>query len=212
MKIEIKKVIWPSLISSLVLLLLGLLLFFKSDATLIAISYLIGGILFALGVIAIVSYLRNSTKDIFNQLNIVYGVVSIIAGIFLVSVPETIGSIIPIAVGIAVIISSSFKLQQALVLKNLGSKYFGPSLVMAILCLVCGVVILFNPFKSAVVVTKIIGLFMIIYAILDIINSFILKKSNNINIEISTTNKRTKSRQRTKDAKVVKEVEREDEE
>ena len=53
MKVEIKKVIWPSLLSSIFLLLLGLLLFFKSSATLMGISYLIGGVLIAVGVIAI---------------------------------------------------------------------------------------------------------------------------------------------------------------
>ena len=186
MKVEIKKVIWPSLLSSIFLLLLGLLLFFKSSETLVGISYLIGGILIALGVIAIINFLRNKTRDVFMQLNIVYGIVSIVAGLFLVTVPEFIGSIIPIVVGIAVIISSSFKVQQALILKNLDNKYFLPSLIMAIICLVCGVVILFNPFKSAVVVTRIIGIFMIIYAILDIINTYILKKSSNLSVEIST--------------------------
>lgn len=211
MKVEIKKVIWPSLISSIFLLLLGLLLFFKSGATLIGISYLVGGVLIALGVIAIINFLRNSSKDIFVELNIVYGIVSIVAGIFLVTVPEFIGSIIPIVVGIAVIISSSFKIQQALVLKNLGSKYFAPSIIMAIMCLICGVVILFNPFTSAVVVTQIIGLFMIIYAVLDIINSFILKKSSNISIEIST-NRRAKKGKKAKTAKVIKEIDKDDEE
>lgn len=211
MKVEIKKVIWPSLISSIFLLLLGLLLFFKSGATLIGISYLVGGVLIALGVIAIINFLRNSSKDIFVELNIVYGIVSIVAGIFLVTVPEFIGSIIPIVVGIAVIISSSFKIQQALVLKNLGSKYFAPSIIMAIMCLICGVVILFNPFTSTVVVTQIIGLFMIIYAVLDIINSFILKKSSNISIEIST-NRRAKKGKKAKTAKVIKEIDKDDEE
>lgn len=211
MKVEIKKVIWPSLISSIFLLLLGLLLFFKSGATLIGISYLVGGVLIALGVIAIINFLRNSSKDIFVELNIVYGIVSIVAGIFLVTVPEFIGSIIPIVVGIAVIISSSFKIQQALVLKNLGSKYFAPSIIMAISCLICGVVILFNPFTSAVVVTQIIGLFMIIYAVLDIINSFILKKSSNISVEIST-DRRAKKGKKAKTAKVIKEIDKDDEE
>ena len=210
MKVEIKKVIWPSLLSSIFLLLLGLLLFFKSSETLVGISYLIGGILIALGVIAIISFLRNKTRDVFVQLNIVYGVVSIVAGIFLVTVPEFIGSIIPIVVGIAVIISSSFKVQQALVLKNLDNRYFLPSLIMAILCLICGVVVLFNPFTSALVLTQIIGLFMIIYAILDIINSFILRKSSNISVEISTDRKEHRGK-KTKTAKVVKEVDRKDE-
>lgn len=209
MKIEVKKIIWPSLISSMFLLLLGLLLFFKSSATLMAISYLVGGVLIALGIVAIINFLRNTTKDIFNQLNIVYGVVSIVAGSFLVTVPSFIGSIIPFIIGITVIISSSFKVQQALILKNMNSKYFLPSLIMAILCLVCGLVILFNPFESAVLVTKIIGLFIIIYAILDIINSFILKKSSSINIEISSNKKRT-TRKHSKDAKIVKEVEKDE--
>lgn len=211
MKVEIKRVIWPSLLSSIFLLLLGILLFFKSSATLMGISYLVGGVLIALGVIAIINFLRNSTKDIFVELNIVYGIVSIVAGLFLVTVPEFVGSIIPIVVGITIIISSSFKVQQALVLKNLESKYFLPSLIMAIICLVCGVIILFNPFTSAVVVTKAIGLFMIIYAIMDIINSFILRKSSNLSVEISTNKKEPKGK-KAKTARVVKEVEREDEE
>lgn len=210
MKVEIKRVIWPSLLSSIFLLLLGLLLFFKSSETLVGISYLVGGVLIALGVIAIINFLRNGSKDIFVQLNIVYGIVSIVAGIFLVTVPEFIGSIIPIVVGIAVIISSSFKVQQALALKNLDNKYFLPSLIMAIICLVCGVVILFNPFTSAVVVTQIIGLFIIIYAVLDIVNSFILKKSSGISVEISTDRKKEKNK-KAKTAKVVKEVDKEEE-
>lgn len=207
MKIEIKKVIWPSLMSSIFLLLLGVLLFFKSSATLMGISYLVGGVLIALGIIAIINFLRNSMKDIFNQLNIVYGTVSIVAGIFLVTVPEFIGSIIPIVVGITVIISSSFKVQQALMLKNIGSSYFLPSLIMAIICLLCGLIILFNPFTSAVVVLKIIGLFMIIYALLDIVNSILLKRSSNISVEISTNTKKNKHK-KAKTAKIVKEVEK----
>ena len=207
MKIEIKKVIWPSLLSSIFLLLLGLLLFFKSSATLMGISYLVGGVLIAVGIIAIINFLRNSTKDIFVELNIVYGIVSIVAGLFLITVPEFIGSIIPIVVGIAIIISSSFKVRQALILKNFESKYFWPTLIMAIICLICGIVILFNPFTSAVVVTKIIGLFMIIYAILDIINSYILKKSSEIGIEVSTGKSKVKDK-RTKTAKIVKEVDK----
>ena len=82
---------------------------------------------------------------------------------------------------------------------------------MAIICLVCGVVILFNPFKSAVIVTQIIGLFMIIYAVLDIINSFILRKSSNFSVEISTDRKENKSRnKKARTAKVVKEVDKEE--
>jgi len=209
MKIEIKKFIWPSIISSLVLLALGLLLFFKSAVTLMSISYVIGSILLALGVIAIIRFITKD-KDIFNQLNIVYGIISILGGIFFIKEPEVIGSIMPVVLGIGIIISSSLKIQQALVLKNLGSRYFIGSLITALLCLICGVLLLFNPFKTAEIITKIIGLFLIIYAVFDILNTFFLKKSNSLNIEIGFP-KQQKHPKKTKDAKIIKEVKKEKE-
>ena len=72
MKIEVKKTIWPSLISSGVILVLGLLLFFKSSVTLMGISYIFGGLIIAIGVLAIVRFISNNHSDISNQLNIIY--------------------------------------------------------------------------------------------------------------------------------------------
>ena len=142
MKIEVKKTIWPSLISSGVILVLGLLLFFKSSVTLMGISYIFGGLIIAIGVLAIVIFISNNHSDISNQLNIVYGIICIISGIFFIEKPEIIGSIIPVVMGIGIIISSSLKIQQSFNLKSLNSSYFFWSFVTALLSLICGVVLL----------------------------------------------------------------------
>lgn len=209
MKIEVKKTIWPSLISSGVILVLGLLLFFKSSVTLMGISYIFGGLIIAIGVLAIVRFISNNHSDISNQLNIVYGIICIISGIFFIEKPEIIGSIIPVVMGIGIIISSSLKIQQSFNLKSLNSSYFFWSFVTALLSLICGVVLLFNPFKGAVIITKVIGIFLVMYAILDICNTIVLKKSG-VSISISTVNdKDTKSKsnhRKAKDAKIIKEV------
>ena len=209
MKIEVKKTIWPSLISSGVILVLGLLLFFKSSVTLMGISYIFGGLIIAIGVLAIVRFISNNHSDISNQLNIIYGIICIISGIFFIEKPEIIGSIIPVVMGIGIIISSSLKIQQSFNLKSLNSSYFFWSFVTALLSLICGVVLLFNPFKGAVIITKVIGIFLVIYAILDICNTIVLKKSG-VSISISTVNdKDTKSKsnhRKAKNAKIIKEV------
>ncbi len=209
MKIEVKKTIWPSLISSGVILVLGLLLFFKSSVTLMGISYIFGGLIIAIGVLAIVRFISNNHSDISNQLNIVYGIICIISGIFFIEKPEIIGSIIPVVMGIGIIISSSLKIQQSFNLKSLNSSYFFWSFVTALLSLICGVVLLFNPFKGAVIITKVIGIFLVMYAILDICNTIVLKKSG-VSISISTVNdKDTKSKsnhRKAKNAKIIKEV------
>ena len=209
MKIEVKKTIWPSLISSGVVLVLGLLLFFKSSVTLMGISYIFGGLIIAIGVLAIVRFISNNHSDISNQLNIIYGIICIISGIFFIEKPEIIGSIIPVVMGIGIIISSSLKIQQSFNLKSLNSSYFFWSFVTALLSLICGVVLLFNPFKGAVIITKVIGIFLVMYAILDICNTIVLKKSG-VSISISTVNdKDTKSKsnhRKAKNAKIIKEV------
>lgn len=209
MKIEVKKTMWPSLISSAIILVLGLLLFFKSSVTLIGISYIFGGLIIAIGVLAIIRFISNDYSDISNQLNIIYGIICLISGIFFIEKPEIIGSIIPVVMGIGIIISSSLKIQQSFNLKSLNSSYFFWSFVTALLSLICGVVLLFNPFKGAVIITKVIGIFLAIYAILDICNTIVLKKSG-VSISISTVDdKDTKSKskhKKTKDAKIIKEV------
>ena len=206
MKIEVKKTMWPSLISSAVILVLGLLLFFKSSVTLMGISYIFGGLIIAIGVLAIIRFISNDHNDISNQLNIIYGIICIIGGIFFIEKPEIIGSIIPVVMGIGIIISSSLKIQQSFNLKSLNSSYFFWSFVTALLSLICGVVLLFNPFKGAVIITKVIGIFLAIYAILDICNTIVLKKSG-VSISISTaTDDNNESRKKTEDAKIIKEV------
>ena len=209
MKIEVKKTIWPSLISSVVILVLGLLLFFKSSVTLMGISYIFGGLIIAIGVLAIVRFISNNHSDISNQLNIIYGIICIISGIFFIEKPEIIGSIIPVVMGIGIIISSSLKIQQSFNLKSLNSSYFFWSFVTALLSLICGVVLLFNPFKGAVIITKVIGIFLVMYAILDICNTIVLKKSG-VSISISTVNdkdiKSKSNHKKAKDAKIIKEV------
>ncbi len=213
MKIEVKKTIWPSLISSGVILVLGLLLFFKSSVTLMGISYIFGGLIIAIGVLAIVRFISNNHSDISNQLNIIYGIICIISGIFFIEKPEIIGSIIPVVMGIGIIISSSLKIQQSFNLKSLNSSYFFWSFVTALLSLICGVVLLFNPFKGAVIITKVIGIFLVIYAILDICNTIVLKKSG-VSISISTVNdkdiKSKSNHRKAKDAKIIKEVTKKD--
>lgn len=209
MKIEVKKTIWPSLISSGVILVLGLLLFFKSSVTLMGISYIFGGLIIAIGVLAIVRFISNNHSDISNQLNIIYGIICIISGIFFIEKPEIIGSIIPVVMGIGIIISSSLKIQQSFNLKSLNSSYFFWSFVTALLSLICGVVLLFNPFKGAVIITKVIGIFLVMYAILDICNTIVLKKSG-VSISISTVNdkdiKSKSNHKKAKNAKIIKEV------
>ena len=117
MNVIITNRVGPSRIFSLILLALGLLLIFQSEATIITISYIIGGILIAVGALGFIRFFGSKEKTSFKELHIVYGVISVVLGIIVIFNPKAVASIIPIVIGIGIIISGGSKLQLAFELK-----------------------------------------------------------------------------------------------
>jgi hypothetical protein len=165
-----------------------------------------------MGVLAIIKFISNDHGEISNQVNIVYGILSIIAGIYFIEKPDIIGSIIPLFMGVVIIISSSLKIRQSFDFKNVNSSYFFWSFLTSLLSLICGVILLFNPFKGAVLITRIIGIFLVIYAVLDICNAIIFQKGSSLSIKVQTddTKQKNKKDKKTKDAKIIREVKKEE--
>lgn len=59
METLMKKFFRSSLISSIILMIIGVLLILQSEITIITISYLIGTLLIAMGAIAIIKFIKN---------------------------------------------------------------------------------------------------------------------------------------------------------
>ena len=190
----LKKFFASSLVTSITLLLLGLLLIFQSEITIISISYII-----ALGILGIIKFIKDLNNEYKEELNIVYGVVTIILGILVIKNPHAIASILPIVIGIGIIINSATKLQYAFELKAINNSLWKSTLIISIISTIFGVILLFNPFKGAVFLTKIVGILIALYAILDIISTFSIR--NNVR-EIHKTLEET-----IKDADVIEEKE-----
>lgn len=212
MKIEMKESIVPAMVKSVLLFAIGLLLIFMADATLVSISYLLGGILCAIGAVAIIQFFKTEKEvSAFAQLNIVYGVITILVGVVLILNPNIVGSLVPIFMGLAIIVSSACKLQQALTLRAFSNAYWKGTMIAALLSLICGLVILFNPFKTASIVTQVVGIFIAIYAILDMISTITMRKTTlSVNITVGEDkNTKKRAKEKVKDAQIIKEVKKE---
>lgn len=177
METLMKKFFRSSLISSITLLIIGILLILQSEITIITISYIIGTLLIALGAIAIIKFIKNINNIAREDLDIVYGTVTIILGVIVIYNPEAIASIIPIIIGIGIIISSATKLQYAIELKDNLNGQWKTTLIFSIVSAICGVVLICNPFKGAVIIMQIIGGVIVAYSILDIISTITIKKN-----------------------------------
>lgn len=176
MKNNFKKMFRNSLIYSICFVVLGLFLLIKPSTTISLISYVIGGIIVIAGILTFTKCLGNDFKSITFSFDLVYSILSIIAGIIIILNPNALASLIPIVLGIWMIINGSFKFQYSFQLKQFKYKNWILIFIIAIMMIILGIVLIFNPFKGAVAITQVIGIFIIGYAILDIIESFSIRK------------------------------------
>ena len=166
-----------SILGSVGMAILGILLIFYSEITIVSISYVIGAILVAIGVLAILKFIKAYNNSNKNELDMVYGVVSIVLGIIVITNPEGIASIIPFVVAIVIIISSATKLQYSLELKKNNNDLWKSTMIVSIITMLCGVLLIFNPFQGVVMFTRVVGILILIYAILDLSTTITIKRS-----------------------------------
>lgn len=175
MKNKFQKMFIASLVSSILFLLLGLFLVLMPDTTLSLISYLLGSIILIIGIINLIHYFKSNEQAF--KIELVLGIICIVIGLFIILNPKFIVSIIPLIIGIYIVTTSIVKLEYALSLKKHNSDSYLVSLILTIITLICGIILIFNPFKGAVVITRIVGFFILVYSIIDIVESVTLKKA-----------------------------------
>ena len=172
-----KSLVKSSYITSSILILLGLVLVVKSEETLKVISYLVGGVLITLGIVAFIKFFKNSEKNVPDNFDIIYGIVTIVFGIFIIFNDKLVASIIPFVLGAWILFKSAFKVAYGFELKGKNNPIWKTTLITSGISALVGIIILFNPFKTASIVFMLIGIALIAYGIMDIISTYQLKKN-----------------------------------
>ena len=183
-----KKIWWSSVTSSIILFILGLLLFLKPDTVIHVVALILGIFIIVVGIFALLKYFRAEQKNGMIRFNIIYGGVCIVSGLILALTPSAIASILPIVLGIWMIISSLLKIQYALNMKEAGSTSWIPTFTLAMITLVVGILLVINPWRGAQVILQIVGGFLMAYALLDVIASFLLNKETKTLMKVIDAN------------------------
>ena len=185
------KIFNVSIVTSVVILVLGIFLFIQPDTIIRIVSIIFGGIILIPGITSLIDYFKNK-----NQSSLITGIITMIIGMILIINTELVASILPFILGIYFIVNGINRLQYALELRKQRINSTS-SLVFPILIIVCGILFIINPFGGALAITKVMGIFMILYALLDLSNSIMLKREiqevhddmKNAVIEISVEDK-----------------------
>lgn len=173
----LKKIKWNVIISSVIYVALGVILLLWPEKMARNICYVIGVIAVAVGIVNLIDYIRKDYSVDAYRYNLVYGLVFILFGVFVFVKVDTVVSIIPFLLGFAVTISGLLKLQNAVDLVRMKYKGWGAVMIVSVLNIAFGVVLIMNPFDSAMVLFICIGIGMIYSGVSDLIATIMLSRS-----------------------------------
>lgn len=161
-----------SISTSIIFMIFGLLLFFNPEDLIVIISELAGFFLILVGVIQIVYYFKDQISF---HYNLAIGLFLTTIGIILISNTNIIAIIIPVLIGSSMLALGIKKIDLAMSIKATKENYWISILIMGFLTLVCGILLIINPIKGAFLATKAVGLVIVLYSVINIIDTIILK-------------------------------------
>ncbi len=165
----LKRSSWIDIIISIIFILLGILLIKKPEETLKAISTILGIIFVAMGVLKLIQYFTEDKKD---DYLLVIALVTVIFGTIVIFASNTILSVFKLILGIWIIATGVMDFQITLIWKDFKSPSCIISILFSILIMFVGIIILINEN----ILTTTLGIIIIIYGILDLIDRLIFMK------------------------------------
>ncbi len=151
------------LITSIIYIVIGLILIIWPDAARQIIIYAIGAAALLYGGFRIVDFfVRKEHLSGTIQIGVALGIGCLLLGLFLMLKADAVVALLAAIIGVAVIIDSVLRLQIALNLRHDGVKNWLILLITALVTLVFGILLLFNPFTAIKVATIIAGVSLLI--------------------------------------------------
>ena len=174
LEVKIKKMNITSILFSIIFILIGSFLLARPEDAIHLVSYALGIILIAWGVISVVSFFTDKESQNYLEFGFILGVFVLIFGIIILVKPDTIASIIPLLLGIWMLINGVTKLSYSLTLNN--NKSALSSIIISLIIVLLGILLIINPFHGAQKLVQILGISILLYSLLDLIECFSIKR------------------------------------
>ena len=165
-----------NIITSILFLVFGLILCFFSISLLKTFTCFLGILTIVISICFLYSFYtkRESTS----LASLLIGICLLCCGLYMAFFSEQFLSTLPMLVGIVLIINSFVHFQKTLILKDNGFSMWKMNFGCTILILVIGIILLMKPIQSLDIIFKLIGIFLIMNAIIILLNQFLLDKTD----------------------------------
>jgi len=157
----LKKIKTNVVISSLLCVILGLVLVIRPGLSMRIVCTAVGVVLIVAGATRMIDYFTDRDGSMYAQINLVFGIVLAVVGVWIVVKPDTVLAIIPIIVGIVIVIHGLHNIKQAMELWRDKYDKWWVACIMGVLTVGLGVLLICRPFAAIDTVVMLIGFFLI---------------------------------------------------
>lgn len=164
------------LITTVVTLVLGIVLLIEPSGSIQVLTAIVAILSMLIGGLQIVEYMRQQREEKMMSLSLVLGVILLTIGIYLMFNLKSLVIFFTNIIGIVLCIKALFKIQYAFNIKGISDKWIY-NLIVGIISMILGVILICNPFQSAELFLRIIGILLIISSIAEIVETGMVIKS-----------------------------------
>lgn len=175
MKELFKKTATSIILSSIVAFIIGLIIVVAPGLSLQTIG-IIAGIYIIIHGIVLIALAFSAHMLYIPFYGVISGLLSIIIGIILLAMPGILSTVFALALGIWIILSSVNIISIAITTKKEYSNW-GLLLLLGIIDLVCGIIILFNPFASSVSLVVLGGIIIMVHSVINVVDMIIIRNN-----------------------------------
>ncbi len=157
------------IVMSVLLCLFGVFLIWNPDLSIEVIGMAAGICLILFGIVKLVGYF---SKDLFRlafQYDLAFGLLMIALGAIVLIKPDNLMTFLSIALGIAILSDGLFKIQISMDSRRFGIRLWWLILMLAVLTGVFGLVLVFRPTKSSLLLVTLFGISLLAEGILNLI-------------------------------------------
>mgnify|MGYP003288939285 CR=1 FL=1 len=191
------------LVTSIVTFVLGIVLVIEPTGSIKMLTAIIAIMCMLMGGFQLIDYIRKPREEKMTSLSLILAIILLSVGLFLFINNEALVKFITVIIGITICVKSLFKLQFALNLKGISDKW-KYNLIAAIIGMSLGIIIFINPFESASLFLRIIGIALVIGSVLELVETGMVMNSLNDIKELPFVEKKKKNKK--EDNTVVEEV------
>lgn len=155
--------------------LMGMLMLLFPTVAVKIVCYVLGGCVLLAGLAGLVLFFRS--RFLFQPgLMLASAIVAALLGLFILIKAEWVVSFLQVLLAVMVILNGALAIYESFFFKNLHMSYWWTALLYGVLAAAAGIVALCNPFATVLVLTRVLGVMLLLSSAADVLILYRVRK------------------------------------